>query len=117
MEPTAFQSFKLVILSATGLSRDALHIHLGLAAMLLAALVFRRTLRSPLPWCAALAACLLVEAADLRDDIAWYGYLRWGASAHDVVNTMVWPTLLLLAARFSRVFGPGTRDGGDAASR
>ena len=105
MEATALQSFKLAILAATSLSRDALHIHVGLAVMLLTALLFRRTLRSPLPWLAALVACLLVEAVDLHDDLASLGRLRWKASAHDLVNTMLWPTVLLLAARFSRVLG------------
>src|SRR5687768_14023418 len=98
-------------MAGTGLTRDALHIHLGLAAMLLAALLFRRSLRSLLPWFVAFAACVLVEAADLRDDIASYGYLRWRHSVHDLVNSMIWPTVLLLVARFTRVLGVEPMDG------
>ena len=117
MEISTVQSIKLAIMSGTGLTRDALHIHLGLAAMVLAALLFRRSLRSLLPWFVALAACLLVEAADLRDDIATYGYLRWGASAHDLLNTMLWPTVLLLVARYTRLFRDASIDEKGASSR
>ena len=114
METSAFQSFKLAVMSATDLSRDALHVHAGLAVFVLVALAFRRPLRSPLPWLAVLVVALLVEVVDLREDLSFYGRYRWGASAHDIVNTLAWPTLLMLLSRLSgrrRIDGAARSDG------
>jgi len=47
-----------------------------------------------LGWFAAVALACLVEAVDARDDLAWFGHWRWKESAHDVINTLVWPTVL-----------------------
>jgi hypothetical protein len=99
LETTGFQAIKLAVMGLTGLSRDSLHLHIGLLTMVLAAVVSRRTLASPLPWLAVLAVACLAEAWDLRDDFAGRGSLRWGASLHDLVNTLFWPTILLLLAR------------------
>ena len=46
------------------------------------------------------AVALGIEVLDLRDDRAHFGRFRWAASLHDVVNTLLWPTLLALLARF-----------------
>ncbi|HSW14055.1 MAG TPA: hypothetical protein VLI06_14515 [Solimonas sp.] len=93
------QDFKLIIISVTGLSRDALHIYVGLGVLLLAAFALRRPLRSALPWLITLAVALAVEWVDLRNDLATLGHLRWDESLHDIVNTMFWPTVLSLLAR------------------
>lgn len=103
MEPTTFQSIKLAIIAITSLSRDALHVYVGMAVFLAAALVFRRPLRAWLPLLAVVAVALLVEAVDLRDDLATRGRLRWIASTHDIVNTVFWPAVLMVLARFTRL--------------
>jgi hypothetical protein len=105
MHPTTFQSIKLSIIAASQLSRDALHIYVGLATWLVAAWLFRRPLRSYAPLLAVLLVAVLVEVVDLRDDWVTRGRLRWWASAHDLANTLFWPTVLLLATRYSRLFG------------
>lgn len=104
MEVTAVQSIKRVILQLTGLSRDALHVYAGMAVFLLATAALRKHLRSPLP---LLAVCLLaagMEALDARDDLLTFGYWRAGASLHDVINTMSWPAIIFVMARFTRLF-------------
>jgi cell shape-determining protein MreD len=102
METTTFQALKLSIIAASQLSRDALHIYVGLATFVVAALVFRRSIRSWLPLLAVLVVAMVIEAVDLRDDLLTRGRPRWLASTHDLLNTMVWPTVLFLVARTRR---------------
>ena len=99
METSAVQSIKLAIVAATGLSKDALHIYVGLAVFLAAVVVLRKPLRSIVPWLVIFAIAIAGEVLDMRDDIATLGYWRWGASLHDVLNTLFWPTMLLLIAK------------------
>jgi hypothetical protein len=102
---TAFQEVKLAIVSATGLSRDALHVYLGLTVLFAAAIVLRQSLRSVIPWLIVLLAAVLLELGDLHDDLGTLGHWRWMASVHDIVNTLFWPTILLFLARNRTLFG------------
>lgn len=82
-----------------GLSKDALHVHLGLLVFLLAMVIFRRSAASFVPW-----TCVLVlqRVNELLDTFHWYnGALEFNlaGSLKDMVNTMLWPTVLLLLAR------------------
>ena len=105
MEPTSFQAAKLAIVTFTDLGRDALHVYAGLATLFLSALILRKPLRSWLPWLMVLLVAVVAELLDLRDDSLTSGRLRWGASAHDIVNTLFWPSVILLLARRSKLFG------------
>ena len=111
VEISALQAAKLTIMSLTQLSRDALHVHAGLLVFVLAAVVLRRGLGTPGPWLAAMAVACGMEAMDAVDGIVAYGHWRVRASAHDVANTMLWPTVLALACRFTRLaaWGDPTR--------
>jgi hypothetical protein len=100
METSTVQAFKLAIVSTTGLSKDALHVYVGLALFLLAVILVRGKRSLVLPWCAALLAALMAEALDLKDDIASLGHWRWAASLHDVLNTLFWPTVLTVLGHF-----------------
>ena len=99
------QTIKLAIVSFTGLSKDALHIYVGLALFFFAAAMLRKPLRSIVPWLAAGGATAAGELLDIRDDSSYLGYWRWGASAHHMINTLFWPTVLLFLARAGMVFG------------
>jgi hypothetical protein len=99
METSWYQGAKLVLVSVLGLSKDALHVHTGLAVFLLAALVFRKPLGSPLPLALVFLAALAGEALDLRDDVTSLGYWRWRSSLGDIANTVFWPVVLWLLAR------------------
>jgi hypothetical protein len=105
MEISTVQAIKLAIVSATGLSKDALHIYVGLAVLLAAAAILRKPLRSIIPWLVVLIVAVSGELVDMHDDIASLGYWRWGASLHDVLNTLFWPTVLVLLARLGVVIG------------
>ncbi|KQT31050.1 hypothetical protein [Methylophilus sp. Leaf414] len=104
METSAIQSIKLAIVAATGLSKDALHIYVGLAVFLVAAIVFRKPLRSNVPWFVVVSVAITGEVLDMRDDIASLGYWRWGASLHDILNTLFWPSVFLLLAKYGIIF-------------
>lgn len=90
--------------------KDALHIYGAVTIQILAALLFKRSLASRLPWAVVLALELLNEGFDM-----WFGeephIARWQVmgAAHDLFNTMVLPTLLLLLARRAPrlLVGPG----------
>jgi hypothetical protein len=94
-----FQDLKLAIVNTLGLARDGLHIYVGVLAFFASVLLLRRSARSFTALLPGLVLALLVEAIDLRDDIAGYGYPRWGASLHDLWNTMLIPIALVLLAR------------------
>ncbi|MCI8208003.1 hypothetical protein AUC61_00510 [Pseudomonas sp. S25] len=93
MDTSTAQSIKLAIVSATGLSKDALHIYVG-TAVYLTLLVIVRRFRPYVGWVAVLIVACAGEWVDRRDDIASLGYWRWQASGHDILNTLFWPTLL-----------------------
>lgn len=84
----------------TGLERDALHIYAALLVQVGTAFLLRRSLGHWAPWAAILLLALLNEAVDMFED----GLVeRWeiGAGLHDLWNTMLLPSLLLLLARFA----------------
>lgn len=95
MEMSAVQAIKLAIVSTFGLSRDALHIYVGMA-MFLAVIVSTRRLRPYFAWLSVLALACLGEGLDWRDDLADFGYWKWKDSVHDVVNTLFWPSVMTL---------------------
>ena len=104
MADTSFvQSLKLDIMGFTGLAKDALHIYVGLGVWLLAAALFRRSITTLRPWLAVLVVACVIEGFDAFDDWVQLGRWRWKASLHDVANTLFWPTVLALLARFTRL--------------
>lgn len=103
METSTVQAIKLAIVSFTGLEKDALHIYVGLGVFLGFAALFKKPLRCAAPWLAVLFFAVCGELLDMRDDLASLGVWRWRASLHDVLNTLFWPTVLLLLARHSEL--------------
>jgi hypothetical protein len=111
METSWYQAAKLVLVSISGLSRDALHVHVGLGIFMVAALLLRKPLSSTLPLALVFLAALAGEALDLRDDLRTLGYWRWRASLGDIVNTVFWPFVVWLLAR-SRILSAGQLSSG-----
>jgi hypothetical protein len=103
---------------ALTVQKDALHVYAGFLIQVAAALVFRKSLAHWLPWLAVLAAELANEAMDLRfGEEAQYQEWQWIGARHDLINTMVLPTLLLLLCRFApalfRPAGSVAREGAE----
>lgn len=97
---SAFQNFKVEVIEITGLSRDALHIYVGLGVLLIAAGLLRRPLHSVVPWLLVLAVACVGELGDMHDNISGMGFWMWEASLHDLLNTLFWPTVLCALARY-----------------
>ena len=104
-----FQGEKLELVHRLGLSKDALHIYVGLGVFLLATLLSKRRFGSPMPWLLVLAVVLAGEAWDAHDDLVSGGHWRWWASAHDAWNTLFWPTVLLILGRLNLLRRVGAR--------
>ena len=104
METSTIQFIKLTIVTFTGLSKDALHIYIGLAIFLATAFVLRKPLRSNVPWFVVAGVAIAGEVLDMNDDISSLGYWRWDASLHDILNTLFWPSVLLLLAKLGIFF-------------
>lgn len=91
---------KVSMVNATGLNMDALHVHAGILLQIVAALLMRRSLASPLPWLVVLVAVVGNEIYDFNYEI-WPN--RWDQvleGFRDSWNTLLIPTLLLLLTRF-----------------
>jgi hypothetical protein len=98
-----FQSGKIFLIHLTNLPRDTLHVYVGLSVLLIAAILSRRSLRHPLPILAVLLVALAGEFWDLLDTFRAGQTLAWGKSGHDLWNTLFWPAILCLLARFTKV--------------
>ena len=101
-----WQQIKEAIAYYTDLERDALHIYAALLVQVGTALVLRRRLAHWLPWAAVLALAVGNELLDTyRDGVVEQWELD--SNLHDLWNTMLLPSLLLLLARFApRLFAP-----------
>lgn len=97
------QSTKLFLMDLTNLGKDALHVYVGLAVMLVVAIVLRRSLADWRPLAAVALAAVAGEAWDLIDTLMEGAAPRVSLNWKDVWNTMFWPTVLFLLARFTKV--------------
>jgi hypothetical protein len=95
------------LLTLATVSKDALHIYAAVAVQIGAAAAFRRSVASFVPWACVLGAALLNEGLDTfaggeRYLQAW----QVRGAAHDLINSMLLPTvLLLLCRRAPQLFG------------
>lgn len=100
MKTSFYQLMKLDILSTVHLSRDAVHIYVGLLCLLLYVIVFRKRIDSWLSLLPVVLLALLMESLDLHDDLQALGHFRWGASLHDIINTLFWPFVIVTLFKF-----------------
>lgn len=95
-----WQHIKDVIALWTGLERDALHIYAALLVQVGSTLILRRSLAHWGPWACVLALAMGNELLDMFSDRLVESW-EIGAGLHDLWNTMLLPSLLLLLARFA----------------
>ncbi len=88
-----YQLFKLWVLAIIPLTKDAIHIYVGFAGLLVALILFRRRLSSYQALIPGFLVSVAMEALDLRD-----GYTL-AASVHDIINTNLLPFVLVTFAR------------------
>lgn len=90
-----YSSIKRAMADGLGMSEALLHLHIGLAIFVIAALALRRRMRSPWPLLAVALLALGNELVDRLSHDSW----RIANSAADLLNTLLWPTVLFLLAR------------------
>ena len=97
------QIFKLDIVHAVGLSKDAIHIYIGVACLLVSLTIGRRPAGSLQSLLLGFLVSVLLEVIDLTDDYLHRGLLIWGPSVKDIVNTNLIPVVMTLVFRWRRL--------------
>lgn len=92
--PAYYHSWIDWIGDGTGLPDAILHLHAGLAVLLLTRLVSGRSLATFIPF----AAVVVAEAANEIMDYLLYG-MRWEDTLADIANTLFWPLVISLGVR------------------
>lgn len=90
-----YAAIKSAIADDTGLGNTILHIHGGLAILMIVRLLTRRSLGSFWPFSAVVALELLNEMLDRINHGGW----RWPDTIGDVVNTLFWPLVISIGVR------------------
>lgn len=72
-----------------------LHVHAGLAVLLIARLVTRRSLATFVPFAVVCCAELINEVLDRIHHGSW----RWSDTSLDILNTLFWPFVLMIGLR------------------
>ena len=98
------QQTKRFLVEHLDLAKDALHIYVALTVFLGACLLFKWKAAQGKPWLLVLAVALTGEAWDLRDSLVYHTRIDLWGNWKDLWNTMLVPTVLMLAARYTRVF-------------
>ena len=105
-----FFDFKYWASEVSHLDRDSLHIHVSVLAYLLVCLVLRTKASTIWPWFGVLCLAFAGEYLDgqglLERGVQDYPSEEtlWRFHGKDMINTMIAPTLLFLAARFTKIF-------------
>lgn len=111
-----FNTFKIGVMNATGLEKDALHIYVGISVYLLSLILLRSMLknyniRSFIALLMVTGIALLGEYLDNRQfitglDISGIGRAELKASIHDIINTCFWPYVLYALTKWTKIFQP-----------
>lgn len=94
-----YQNAKLIILSILEISKDAIHIHIGLFVFFAAVVLWRKGSFDARCLIPVIIVASLMELLDLRDDYTDQGSIRMAAvtaSIHDLINTMLWPVVIVI---------------------
>jgi hypothetical protein len=94
-----YQQLKGQILSVVGLSKDAVHLYIGIGCFLLSILVLRLPPTAYRSLVLGLVVSLGMELLDLRDNVRYRETTRALASLHDLVNTNLLAYLIVVALR------------------
>ena len=93
--PSTYHAFIDWIGDGTGLPDTILHIHAGMAVLLIARVLSGRSLGTFIP----LSFVALAEGANEVMDRLEFGSWRWADTLSDIGNTLFWPSVICLAIR------------------
>lgn len=104
-----FFTFKMIIISATGLQKDALHIYVGVSVYLICLFISRPILntqskRQVFALGMTTIAAILGEVFDTYLNIKASEGIKVGASIHDLINTCLLPYVLYALTRWTKIF-------------
>ena len=93
-----YDGITLLIIDETGASDSLLHVHAGMAILLIARLVTGRSLATAVPLITVFIAAVANEVLDRISHGSW----RWADTSLDLLNTLFWPTVLFVGLRARR---------------
>lgn len=82
----------------TGAPDALLHVHAGMVVLILARLITRRSLATPIPFAVVCVAELANEVMDRLTNGSW----RWPDTSLDIINTLFWPFVLMVGLHARR---------------
>lgn len=106
--PALYHEWTVWIGDGTGLPDAILHIHAGLAILILVRLITRRSLGTFIPF----SAVVVAEVANEIMDYLAYG-MRWPDTLADFGNTLFWPFVISLGVRLRPMVPPEPRKQSD----
>ncbi len=106
MNTSYYQQAKLQVMSIVDLSKDAVHVHLGMLIFFLWVVTTRQSLKSFKSILPVLVVAVLMELLDLRDDYYSFDFFRWKASIHDLINTLFWPFVIVILCKLGLIKNP-----------
>jgi len=101
---SSFQEAKLWLVDNSGLTKDALHVYVSLTLFFGSALLFRWRLSGWRPWLVVAVAAIAGELWDIRDTLSYGGHIAWAEGRRDLINTLFWPSVILILARYTHLF-------------
>lgn len=96
--PEQYHQIIVWIGDRTGATDALLHVHAGMAVLIVARLITGRSLATPIPFAVVCVAELFNEVMDRLNHGSWL----WHDTSLDVINTLFWPFVLMIGLRARR---------------
>ena len=101
MDPVAlYESITLALGEETGATDNLLHVHAGMAVLLVTRVISGRSLATSLPF---LVVCVFALGNEVLDRISYDSWKQ--DTLLDFVNTVFWPLVLMIGLRVRRSRG------------
>ncbi|RZM12475.1 MAG: hypothetical protein EOP67_65890 [Sphingomonas sp.] len=113
MIPKLYHQMIDAIGDGTGLPDIILHIHAGMVLLMIARLITRRSFGTFIPWWVVVAGEAFNEIMDRLNFGSW----RWEDTSLDIINTLLWPTVICLGVRLRPMIRSRTTIERDFAER
>ncbi|PCI78453.1 MAG: hypothetical protein COB20_06675 [SAR86 cluster bacterium] len=99
MYSSPYQEFKLLVVDILGLSKDAIHVYLGLTVFFLTVAVLKKGKIDLWAVAPVLVLAVGMETIDLYDNYRSMNSMYWSNSVHDIINTTFWPLVIVALAK------------------
>lgn len=103
MFTSPYQEFKMLVVDVLALSKDAVHVYLGLTVFFLTVVLFKKGKIDLWAVVPVLALAIGMEAIDLYESYRYMNSMYWSNSIHDIINTTFWPLVIVALARLKLI--------------